>query len=84
LRTPEQIARYAKLRLAVEVELGRCTMSMRNVLALTPGSLIRLSSPVGSKVDLYVGGIPFGSGEMTRIGEAMTVRMTSFKKPVGE
>jgi flagellar motor switch protein FliN/FliY len=84
LTTPEQIARYAMLPLTVEVELGRCTMSVHTVLSLTPGSLIKLSNPVGSKVDLYVGGVAFGSGEMARIGGAMTVRMTGFKKPSGE
>jgi flagellar motor switch/type III secretory pathway protein FliN len=84
LSTPEQIARYAKLPLNVEVELGRCAMPMHKILSLTPGSLIKLSSPVGSKVDLLVGGVPFGSGEMARIGGALMVRITGFKKPAGE
>jgi flagellar motor switch protein FliN/FliY len=81
---PEQIARYAMLPLPVESELGRCTMAVRDILALRPGSVIRLSNAVGSKVDLYAGGTPFASGELVRIGGSIAVRLSGFKKKKGE
>ncbi len=40
-------SRFAKLSLPVESELGRCSMSVREVLSLAPGSLIRLPAPWG-------------------------------------
>ena len=77
----QQVARYAQLPLPVESELGHCTMSVREVLSLAPGSVIKLSRPVGSPVSLSVGGAPFGSGEMVRIGDSMAVRITGFETP---
>ncbi len=81
---PEQIARYAMLPLPVESELGRCTMAVRDILALGPGSVIKLSNPVGSKVDLYAGGALLASGELVRIGSAIAVRVSSFKNKKSE
>jgi flagellar motor switch protein FliN/FliY len=78
LTTAEKVARYASVPLAVESELGRRNMSVREILSLAPGSLIKLTGPIGSQVDLYVGGAPFGSGEMIRVGGSLAVRMTKF------
>jgi flagellar motor switch protein FliN/FliY len=75
LTTAESLARFATLPLGVETELGRCTMSVREILSLAPGSLIRLSRSVGSPVDLYVGGARFSSGEIVKAGDSMGVRV---------
>jgi flagellar motor switch/type III secretory pathway protein FliN len=48
------------------------------IVALAPGSLIKLSRPLGEKVDVNVGGVRFGSGELVRVGGALSVRMTGF------
>jgi flagellar motor switch protein FliN/FliY len=80
LTTAEKIVRYGMLSLPVESELGRCTMPVREILSLAPGSVIRLPRPVGSKIDLYVGGAPFASGEMIRAGGWMSVRITLSEK----
>jgi len=78
LTNAQQIARYAGVPLPVESELGRCTMSVREILSLAPGSVIKLTGAVGSKVSLSVGGAPFGAGEMIRVGAALAVRITGF------
>ena len=78
MNAAEQVAPYALLPLPVESELGRCSMSVREILSLAPGSLIRLSRPVGSKVSLSVGGAPFGTGDVIRVGNATAVRITGF------
>jgi flagellar motor switch protein FliN/FliY len=80
LTTAENLARFATLSLSVESELGRCTMSVREILALAPGSLVKLSRPVGSPVDLYVGGARFSSGEIVKTGDSLAVRI-AFEKP---
>ena len=81
----EQIRRYSDLPLAVESELGQCTMPVREILSLAPGSVIKLSNPDGSRVAVYVGGSKFGAGEMMKIGAVTAVRMTDFVgKPVQE
>jgi flagellar motor switch protein FliN/FliY len=80
LITTENLARFASLALPVETELGRCTMSVREILALAPGSLIRLSRSVGSPVDLYVGGVRFSSGEIVKAGDSIAVRIVFDKQ----
>ena len=75
--TEEQIARYGKLYLPVEAELGRCSMAVGEILSLRPGSLLKLHNRVGSAVTLHVGGASFGSGDMIRLGGAVAVRITS-------
>ena len=78
MASPEQVARYAEVPLPVESELGQCTMSVREILSLAPGSVVKLSRPLASKVDLLVGGALFGSGELVRVGNSIAVRITSF------
>lgn len=78
--TVEQVSRFAQLALPVEGELGRCMMSVREILSLGPGSVIRLARPVGSKVDLFIGGAPFSAGELMQSGKSMAVRITDFKE----
>jgi flagellar motor switch protein FliN/FliY len=78
LASPEQLARYAQLPVSVESELGQCTMSVREILSLAPGKVIKLSRPLASKVDLFVGGAPFGSGELVRVRDSIAIRITNF------
>ena len=74
----EQANRYAELPFVVEAELGRLMLPMREILALAPGSIIRLPVRSGARVGLLAGGAPFASGEVVRIGHAPAVRLQAF------
>ena len=78
MTTEEQMSRYAQLSFPVEAELGRCEMRVHEILSLAPGSLLTLDQAVGSKVNLFVGGSPFCSGDMIRPGSAAALRITGF------
>jgi flagellar motor switch protein FliN/FliY len=78
------LSRYALLPLPVDAELGRCSMPVRDILSLAPGSIIKLSNAVGSQIDLRVGGAPFGAGEIISISQSIAVRILSFKNRKGE
>jgi flagellar motor switch protein FliN len=80
----EQINRYAELPMVLESELGRCMLPMRDILALSPGSVIKLPVATGSNVKLLVGGAPFGAAEVVRIGNAAAIRLLSFHKRKGD
>ena len=80
----EQIAHYGKLPLPFEPELGQCTLTVGEIVALGPGSLIKLSTPLGEKIDINVAGVRFGSGELVRVGGALSVRITGFHSGSGE
>jgi len=74
----EQMNRYAELPLTVESEIGRVMLPMREVLALAPGSVIRLPVRFGSHVRLLVGGAPFAAGEVVRVGKTPAIKLMSF------
>lgn len=71
---------FDELPLVVESEIGRLMLPMRDVLALSVGSVIRLPVRSGSHVRLLVGGAPFAAGEIMQQGKTRAVRLVSFGK----
>lgn len=80
----EQIARYGKLPLAFQPELGQCSLTVKEIVDLAPGSLIKLTRPLGEMIDIHVAGVPFGSGELIRMGGILSVRISGFHAPNAE
>ena len=80
----QQLARYSQIPLTVEAELGRRTLTVREILSLSTGSVMRLPIPVGSKVAVVVGGAPFGVGDIMRRGEAVAIRISNFPGSEGK
>lgn len=68
----------------VTVELGRTRMSVRNILGLTPGSVIELDRAAGAPVDLLVNGTLIGRGEVVVIDEEFGVRISEIVGRAGE
>jgi type III secretion protein Q len=80
----EQIAHYGKLPLPLEPQLGQCSMTVGEILALAPGSMLKLSKPLGEKIDVNVAGVRFGTGELVRMGGVLSLRMAEFYTADGE
>lgn len=74
----EALTRYADLLLSVGAEIGRCTMPLRELAALAPGSVIRLPVRAGSAVQVLVGDAPFASGELMRAEKGPAIRLLNF------
>jgi flagellar motor switch protein FliN len=64
------------VNLQVAVEIGRTTLPIREVLALTPGSIIELDKLAGEKVDILINGRPIAQGEVVVVDENFGVRIT--------
>ena len=62
--------------LQVTVEIGRTRLPIRDVLALTPGSIVELDKLAGEKVDVLVNGHQIASGEVVVVDENFGVRIT--------
>lgn len=60
----------------VTVELGRTRLSVRELLALTPGDVIELDRAAGSPADLLVNGRLIARGEVVVIDENFALRIT--------
>ena len=58
------------------VEVGRTKMTIREALALGPGSIVTLNRLAGEPVDLLVNGKPIARGEVVVIDEEFGLRVT--------
>jgi flagellar motor switch protein FliN/FliY len=66
----------ADVEMKVTAELGRTRMSVSDLLALTPGSLIELDRTAGSPIDLLVNGTLIARGEVVVVDEEYGIRLT--------
>ena len=60
----------------VTVELGRTSMLIKDVLELSPGSVIELNKLAGEAVDVFVNQSLVAKGEVVVINENFGVRIT--------
>jgi flagellar motor switch protein FliN/FliY len=60
----------------VTVELGRTRMTVRDLLALTPGAVLELDRAAGSPADLLVNGRLIARGEVVVVDEDFGLRLT--------
>jgi flagellar motor switch protein FliN/FliY len=58
------------------VEIGRTTMTIREAVSLTPGSVVVLNRMAGEPVDLLVNGKRIARGEVVVVDEEFGLRVT--------
>ena len=63
-----------------EEELGTLAL-VREVLQLSEGSVINTARSAGENIDIYIGGMLGGYGEIVVIENALGVRITDFREP---
>ncbi len=68
--------------LQITVELGRSRKTIREILALTPGSVVELDKLAGEPVDLLVNGKLLAKGEVVVIDENFGIRVTDIISPI--
>jgi flagellar motor switch protein FliN/FliY len=68
--------------LPVTVELGKTTMTVRQVLDMGHGSVVELDRVAGEAVDVYVSGKILGRGEIVVVNDKFGVRMTEILNAV--
>ncbi len=67
--------------LEATVELGRTRQSIRDILALGPGSVVELDKLAGEPADLLINGKPLARGEVVIIDENFGIRITEIRTP---
>ena len=75
----EEIAPLGDIPIEIEVELDRRVMSTRELLQLEEGSTISTMRSAGENIDIYIGGVLCGSGEIVVIESTLGVRITDFR-----
>jgi len=74
----EQIGAFGEVPLDVEVELDRRQLTIREVLALETDSVLKLSRSAGENLDVRLGGVLIGYGEIVIPETTVNVRITDF------
>src|SRR5436309_2321340 len=69
------------VHLEATVELGRSRMSIKDILALGPGSVVELDKLAGEPADLLINGKPLARGEVVVIDENFGIRITEIRTP---
>lgn len=74
----EELALYLDVPMDVDVELDRRVLTVREILALDLGSVIRMNRSAGENLDVRVGGALFGFGEIVANEASTGIRLTDF------
>lgn len=69
------------VRLTLTLEVGRTRISVRNLLALTQGSVLELDKLAGEPLDVLVNGTLIAHGEVVVINERYGIRFTDVISP---
>ncbi len=75
----EDVAAFADIPVAVEIEVDRRGMRLREILELAKGSIISFPKSAGDYLDIYVGGAPVARGEVVVLEKSIGVRVTMFE-----
>lgn len=60
----------------LSVELGSCLMPMREVLSLSPGSVVQLDKLAETPVDIFVNQKLIGRGQVVVVEEMFGIKLT--------
>lgn len=71
------------VEMGVTAELGRTRLTVRNLLALVPGSVVELDRAAGTHVDLLVNGTLIARGEVVVIDDEFGVRISEVVGGIG-
>jgi flagellar motor switch protein FliN/FliY len=73
--------RLLDVPLNMDVELGRTRMTIQDLLALGPGSIIELDKVAGAPLDILVNDRLLARGEAVVINDKFGVRITDIVSP---
>jgi len=78
---PKNIDILMDVKLPVAIELGHTEMTIRDILALSAGSVVELNKLAGEPVDLLVNNKTIARGEVVVVDENFGLRVTSLISP---
>jgi flagellar motor switch protein FliN len=70
----------AQMPIELEGQLDSRIITMKEVLALEPGSLLRLERSAGENIDIFAGGSLLGFGEIVVVENKICIRVTDFRE----
>ncbi len=76
-----RLNRVLDVPLDITVELGRTRMTIRQLLALGPGSVVELDKEAGEPLDIVVNGQLLARGEAVVVNDRFGIRITDIVNP---
>ena len=73
---PRNLDFLLDVTLQVTVEVGRCRMTIQDLLQLGQGSVIELTKLAGEPLDIFINERPIARGEAVIVNEKFGVRIT--------
>ena len=74
----DQIGHLGDVAIDVEVELDRKNLTVREVLELEAGNVLKMTRSAGENIDVLIGGSLIGFGEIVLVEDTVAVRITDF------
>jgi len=71
----EQLKPYREIPIHVSIELGKGKLRLRDLLELRYHSVFALDENAGSKLTVYVNGIPIGKGEPVILDDQVGIKI---------
>lgn len=78
---PTDVRTILKLEVPVIVQIGHRTVTMNEVLAFGPGTILEMDKSSEENLDLLVKNKQIGSGTAVKVGENFGIRITSIDPP---
>jgi flagellar motor switch protein FliN len=78
MTTLEQIAPVGDIPVQIETELDRKIMTVRQLLELDKGCVVKMMRSAGENIDVLAGGALLAYGEIVIIEDTVGVRITDF------
>jgi flagellar motor switch protein FliN/FliY len=77
----QSLAVVLDIPVTLSMELGRTRMSIRELLQLAQGSIIKLDHAAGEPLDILANGCLLAHGEVVMVNERLGVRITDIISP---
>ncbi len=74
----KDVESFADLQVDVEVQVDRRPMTLKQILEIEDGSVIKLPRSAGENMDLLIGGAFIGHGEVVIMDDMVGIRITDF------
>ncbi len=74
-QAPQEINRFADIKVTVSGELGKAQISLERLLSLRKGSILELDRTIDSPIELVAQGIPLARGEVVVVDGHFAVQI---------
>jgi flagellar motor switch protein FliN/FliY len=79
--TKFDVDRLLDVPVQLTAELGRTRITIKNLLQLSPGSVVELDGLAGEPMDLFINGYLIAQGEVVVVNEKFGIRLTDIVMP---